>query len=478
MKYISTRGLRTENSFGDLIFEAFADDGGLYVPETYPTVSLETIASWKSLDYATLAFEVVRLFWPEIDRRDIWTLCRDVYQPEFFPNGRDQITVNEVAPVTWLHDGVGLLELCNGPTLTFDDLSFSFLAKLHERRLGNVPEKLLLVGATTGDMGSSCEHAFAGHPGVRVVMLSPKERMTRFQEAQLYSESAENVLNIEIDGTFDQCQEMVMAMLRDKAFARRNHLGAANAVLFSRICVQIVYYFWAYLRAVEHVGEEVVFSLPAGNFGNAFAGWIAQRMGLPILRLIVATNENDAMDEFLRTGTYAPKSANETLSTSSPSMDIARAANFERFLFEILGRRSDRVVELMRDLEEKGSLTLRPEEFALVRRSRISSGTSNHSNRLEIIERMNLEFDTVVDPHTADTLYSGIYLHPVGVKTICLETVHAVKFPKIIRQATGHEVPIPECFAGLLEQEHVNLIKMGDDEAAVRRVVECEGAKL
>lgn len=478
MQYISTRGLRTDKTFGDLIFEGFAEDDGLYVPEAYPKISLDTIASWKSLDYATLAFEVLRLFWPEVERRELWTLCRDVFQPQFYPNGRDQISTSEVAPVTWLHDSVGLLELCNGPTLAFDDLSFPFLAKFWERRLGNLPEKLLLVGATTGDMGASCAHAFAGKENVRVVLLSPKDRLSRFQAAQLYGFEAENVVNLEVNATFDRCQDMVVEMLKDKAFAGEHHLGAVNAVLFSRIAVQIVYYFWAYLRAVEHVGDDVVFAVPAGNFGNAFAGFIAQKMGLPILRLIVATNENDAMDAFLRTGTYAPRKAEETVATSSPSMDISRAANFERFLFEILNRDGERVKILMKDLEEKGSLTLTPEEFAQVRRTRISSGTSNHANRLEIIESMNLEYDTLVDPHTADTLYSGIYLHPVGVPTICLETVHAVKFPKIIRQATGQDVPVPQGFEDVLSRPAVHVRSVPGDDAAVRGIVAAEGAKL
>lgn len=478
MQYISTRGLRTDKTFGDLIFEGFAEDGGLYVPEAYPKLPLETIASWKSLDYASLAFEVMHLFWPELERRELWTLCRDVFQPQFYPNGRDRISTTEVAPVTWLHDGVGLLELCNGPTLSFDDLSFPFLAKIWERRLGNLPEKLLLVGATTGDMGASCAAAFAKQKNVRIVLLSPKDRMSRFQGAQLYGIKAKNVTNLVVDGTFDHCQDMVSAMLKDKAFAEANNLGASNATLFSRIAVQIVYYFWAYLRAVEQVGDDVVFAVPAGNFGNAFAGLLAQRMGLPILRLIVSTNENDALDAFLRTGTYAPRKSEETIATSSPSTDISRAANFERFLFEILNRNASRVKELMADLEEKGSLTLTPEEFALVRRTRISSGTSNHANRLEIIETMNLEYDTLVDPHTADTLYSGIYLHPVGVPTICLETVHAVKFPKIIRQATGLDVPVPEGFEGVLSQQPINAHPVADDAAAVRQLVQAEGAKL
>ena len=234
---------------------------------------------------------------------------------------------------------------------------------------------------------------------------------------------------------------------------------------------QIVYYFYGYLRAVERVGEEVVFAVPGGNFGNAYACWVAKKMGLPIMRLIVCTNENDAMDEFLRTGRYAPKPSSETIATSSPSTDISRAASFERFLFDVLGRDGARVRELAEDLKTKGEFTLTAEEFRKVRLSGVVSGSSNHPNRLEIIEQMHLEYDTYVDPHTADALFSGIYLHPVGVKTLCVETVQAVKFPRMVRQATGVAVEPPEDMADLFSRP-LRKVQTPACEAAVREEIE------
>lgn len=302
-------------------------------------------------------------------------------------------------------------------------------------------------------MGASAEYAFGDRKDTRVVMLSPKDRMSKFQSAQLYSDLDENVLNLEVEGTFDDCQELVYGILEDDEFRRAHDLGAVNSYLWARIAVQVACYFYAYIHATGVQNEQVVFCVPGGNFGNAYAGVVARKMGLPILRILVATNENDAMDRFLRTGVYAPRPASETVATSSPSMDISRAASFERFLFEVLDRNGARVAELMKELETKGSFALTHEEYTKVRRSGIAGGTSNHANRLEIIETLNIEYATTIDPHTADCLYTGVYLHPVGVKTICFETVQAVKFPKMTMQATGHTVGLPPAYADLFERK-------------------------
>lgn len=470
MQYISTRGAAAEKTFADILFEGYAADGGLYVPKEYSKVSLADLAQWRGLDYAGFAWRTFSLFWPELDADELWKLCRDCFQPDNYPFRRD-VFKHEVAPTTWLYNGVGIMELANGPTLTFDDHSMRFLALADERELAGPKTERVLLGATTGDMGASCECFFADKPGVKVVMLSPKGRMTRFQEAQLYSCRAKNVLNIEIDGTFDDCQDIVKSLLTNEAFRKANRLSAVNTVLWARIAVQVVCYFYAYVNAVERLGEEVVFSVPAGNFGNAFAGYVAKAMGLPILRIIIATNENDAMDRFMRMGTYAPRPSSETVQTSSPSMDISRAANFERFLFEMLDRRSERVIELMRTLAEKGEFTLTNEEFAKIRRSVFTSGMSSHADRLEIMERMHVAHEALVDPHTADCLYSGIYLHPVGVKTICFETVQPLKSRKMVEAATGVCMIVPDAFKDLADREQKRTPAPAD-KAAVAALIE------
>lgn len=455
MKYVSTRGAQPGKTFSDILFEGYAPDYGLYVPESYPQVSRQDLSFMRSLGFDGVLFQILTLFWPEAPKDDLWALCREAADPAKFQNGRetDEVApVEDPAPIRWLHDGVALFELANGPTLSFDDFGMQLLALLFKKRIPGCPEEVTLVGATSGDMGASCEAAFADAPGAKIVMLAPKGRLMPFQAAQLYSCRAKNVLNIEVDGTFDNCQDLVELMLKDDAFRSANRLGAVNTVLWARIAVQIACYFYAYTRVAEHAGDEVVFTVPCGNFGNAFAGWAAKQMGLPILRLIVATNENDAMDRFMRTGVYEPAPAGKTIATSSPSNDISRAANFERFLFEGLGRDGARTAALIRDLHEKGRLELTKDEFARLRRSRVTSGASEHVNRMEIIERAHVADNVLIDPHTADCLYAGIYLHPVGVPTICFETSSPAKAPNLIYEVTHERVPVPSGMAHIFDR--------------------------
>ncbi|MDO5531959.1 threonine synthase [Sutterella sp.] len=472
MLYVSTRGAAEGKTFADIAFEGFASDGGLYVPESYPQFTADDIAMLRGRDFPSIAVEILKSFWTQIPAQKLWEICRDAWQPANFTHGRDPFKAHDVAPIKWLRDHVGLYELANGATLTFDDFSLEFLKRLHAKHLGTEPRNFTLVGATTGDMGASAQFAFGGRKDTRIVLLSPKGRMSKFQSAQLYSNQDENVLNLEVDGTFDDCQELVYALLSNKEFKEANSLGAVNSYLWARIAVQVACYFYAYVQASSSNTEQIVFCVPGGNFGNAFAGYVAKKMGLPILRLLVATNENDAMDEFLRTGVYSPRPASETVATSSPSMDISRAANFERFLFEILGRDGKRVAELMDDLEKNGRFELTKDEFTKVRRSGLASGTSNHANRLEIIEFLNIEFATTIDPHTADCLYTGVYLHPVGVKTVCFETVQAVKFPKMTQQATGATVPLPDDYADVFERPQRKVEVPVDLEVVRRKVVD------
>ena len=471
MQYISTRGAAAGKHFADILFEGYAADGGLYLPESYPKLDRHELAGFLGQDYPGIVFSTFRLFWPELSEESLWLLCRDAFQPSHFPYGRDRIETFDCAPLSWLQDGVALMELANGESLSFDDHSMRLLSLALERKLAPVTYPITLLGATTGDMGASCEKHFGGRSDAKVVMLAPKDRMTRFQTAQLFGNHDSNVLNIEVDGTFDDCQAIVTKLLQDEAFLEKTHLAAINTVLWARIVTQVAAYFYAYAQAVDTVGEDVVFTVPAGNFGNAFAGWVAKKMGLPIMRIIVATNENDAMDRFFRTGTYHPKPSNETLSTSSPSMDISRAANFERFLFELLGRNAERVCELMKTLDEKGEFTLTADEFATLRRSGFVSGMSSHVNRLEMMGTMHFEYDTLIDPHTADCLYCGIYLHPVGVKTICFETVQPVKTPRMIREACNVAVELPEGFPDPFKATPKKLT-LPADEAQVRAAIE------
>ena len=278
MQYISTRGLESSFSFSDILFEGYAEDGGLYVPAVFPKVDAHTLMTWRGLSYASLAFEVIRLFAEELPKEDLWQICSEAYQAGNFGHTRGMFTAEEITPVKWLHDQVGLLELSNGPTLAFDDIALQFMSRLFDTSFAQGRPRTLL-GATTGDMGAAAEAAFGGHKNIKVVMLSPKGRMSQFQAAQLYSNQDPNVVNIEVNGTFDECQDIVRTILEDREYAKAHGLGAINSVLWARIVPQIVYYFYGYLRAVERVGEEVVFAVPGGNFGNAYACWVAKKMG-------------------------------------------------------------------------------------------------------------------------------------------------------------------------------------------------------
>lgn len=247
MLYISTRGAADGKTFADITFEGLARDGGLYVPENYPKFTADELAQLRGRDFSSVALEVLSRFWTQLPQKDLWQLCRDAWQPSIFPNGLDMFKAHDVAPITWLQDGVGIYELSNGPSLSINDFSLQFLSQVHEKHWDKGPRSITLLGATTGDMGASAEAAFGGHSDVKVVMLSPKDRMSKFQAAQLYSNKDKNVLNIEIDGTFDDCQALVRELLSDEAFCKEAHLGAVNSYLWLRIAVHVAAFFlWLY----------------------------------------------------------------------------------------------------------------------------------------------------------------------------------------------------------------------------------------
>ena len=281
MLYITTRGAADGKTFADITFEGLARDGGLYVPENYPKFTADELAQLRGRDFSSVALEVLSRFWTQLPQKDLWQLCRDAWQPSIFPNGLDMFKAHDVAPITWLQDGVGIYELSNGPSLSINDFSLQFLSQVHEKHWDKGPRSITLLGATTGDMGASAEVAYGGRSDVKVVMLSPKDRMSKFQAAQLYSNKDKNILNIEIDGTFDDCQALVRELLSDEAFCKEAHLGAVNSYLWSRIAVHVAAFFYGYIQATSFNTEPVVFVVPAGNFGNAFAvGWRA-RWGFP-----------------------------------------------------------------------------------------------------------------------------------------------------------------------------------------------------
>ncbi len=443
MKYVSTRGGMAPQPFSDILLEGLAPDGGLALPETIPQVSAATLESWRSLGYAELAAEILGLFIDDIPADDLLALTRAAYSRDVFPG-------EQMVPLKPLGGNVSLLGLSEGPTLAFKDMAMQFLGQVFEYVLTHRGATLNILGATSGDTGSAAEYAMRGKRGVNVFMLSPQGRMSAFQRAQMYSLQDSNIHNIAIDGVFDDCQDIVKTLAGDLAFKSTYRLGAVNSINWARIAAQVVYYFWGWLRATPAGSTAPVsFCVPSGNFGNILAGHIAREMGLPVRRLVLATNENNVLEEFFRTGVYRPRSAAQTHATSSPSMDISKASNFERFVFDLLDRDPQRLKALWRELEEQGYFDLSALKSTLEARYGFVSGTSSHADRLATIRRTYEETGVLIDPHTADGVKVAAAFVEEGVPMLVLETALPAKFAETIREALDIEPPVPEHLAEL-----------------------------
>ena len=443
MKYESTRGGLSPTAFSDILLGGLAPDGGLVVPQHYPQVDSATLSVWRGLSYADLAYEILRMYADDIDEQALREMVRSAYCAEVF--GSDEVT-----PLSTLEPGLHLLHLSNGPTLAFKDVAMQLLGRLFEHVLAREGRELNILGATSGDTGSAAEYAMRGRRGVRVFMLSPYGRMSAFQAAQMYSLPDANIFNIAVRGVFDDCQDMVKAVSNDLSFKSRFAIGTVNSINWARVVAQVVYYFKAYFAATTDNQQKVSFSVPSGNFGNVLAGHIARSMGLPIARLVVATNENDVLDEFFRTGRYRVRGSAETWQTSSPSMDISKASNFERFVFDLLNRDAARVAELWRALDRTGEFDLGgTPEFAGIARFGFCSGSSRHANRLQTIRDVAQRYGRVVDTHTADGLFVAASWREPGVPMICLETALPAKFSDTILEALGRSAPRPSAFDGI-----------------------------
>jgi len=450
MRYVSTRGRAPERGFADILLSGLADDGGLYVPAYYPQVARAELESWRALSYAELATEVIAKFATDLPREVLARLCHATYSARVYGNGRADSRLEDIAPLRWLEPGLGLLELSNGPTLAFKDMAMQLLGGLFEHVLGERAGELNILGATSGDTGSAAEYAMRGRPGIRVFMLSPQGRMSAFQRAQMYSLQDANVFNLAVAGTFDDCQDVVKAVSGDLDFKARWHIGSVNSINWGRIVAQIVYYFRGYLAATHGAGERVSFAVPSGNFGNILSGWIARQMGLPIDKLVLATNENDVLDEFFRTGRYRVRSGAETHATSSPSMDISKASNFERFMFDVVGRDPEAVRELWWEIDTRGQFHLVGTPFlAAVHASGMVSGRSNHIDRLRTIRSVEQRYGILIDPHTADGLKVALEQRDASVPMVCLETALPAKFAETIIEATGRAPDRPPAYADL-----------------------------
>ena len=455
--------------YGDVLLEGLAPDGGLVVPETLPTISRETLESWRRLSYPSLAAQVLALFATDFGPDLLRLLTASAYAV-------DRFAAPEVVPLRRLDDDLTLVGLSEGPTLAFKDMAMQFLGEALQYQLARTGTTVNILGATSGDTGSAAEYALRGKHGVAVFMLSPAGRMSAFQRAQMYSLDDENIHNLAIEGVFDDGQNLVKSISADLDFKREFRIGTVNSINFGRVSAQIVYYVWAWLRmtdalsAEERGTAEIAVSVPSGNFGNILSGHYARSMGVPIRRLVLATNENNVLEEFFRTGVYRPRAGAETHETSSPSMDISKASNLERFVYDLLGRDPEALAAAWRRLDADGVLDLSEHQPRFEAEFGIVGGTSTHADRVEAIRAAKAEHGVLLDPHTADGVVVARRTLLLGVPMLVLETAKPTKFPDILVEATGAPAPIPARLEGLLDApQHVTTIPV--DEDAVRAVI-------
>jgi len=461
MQYVSTRAngataSQSPQQFCDILLGGLAPDGGLYLPTEYPQVTGAELDAWRKLPYADLAFEILKKFATDIPEADLKALTHKTYTADVYRNARAGELASDITPLRVLEEGNGkklvLQALSNGPTLAFKDMAMQLLGNLFEYALAKKDAQLNIFGATSGDTGSAAEYAMRGKKGIKVFMLSPHKKMSAFQTAQMFSLQDPNIFNIAVEGVFDDCQDMVKAVSNDLAFKARQKIGTVNSINWARVVAQVVYYFRGYLAATTSNDQKVSFTVPSGNFGNICAGHIARMMGLPIDKLVAATNENDVLDEFFRTGVYRVRKSSETYHTSSPSMDISKASNFERFIYDLVGRDAERTRALFAKVETHGGFDLSGypggdgDEFHKVKEYGFKSGKSTHEDRLNTIRDVADDYGIVIDTHTADGIKVAKENLEPGVTMIVLETALAAKFNETILEALGQDAERPAGF--------------------------------
>jgi len=449
MRYLSTRGHPDRLRFCDILLEGLAPDGGLYMPEAYPQLDRAALDRLRAVHakqgYAELAYEILSLYIDDIPAADLRALCHKTYTAAVYGT-------EAIVPVRPLEPGLYIEALSNGPTLAFKDMAMQLLGNLFEYELARRGQELNILGATSGDTGSAAEYAMRGKKGVRVFMTSPHGRMSPFQQAQMFSLQDPNIHNLAVEGVFDDCQDLVKAVSNDLDFKARYKIGTVNSINWARLLAQVVYYFAGYFQVAPDNQTRVSFTVPSGNFGNVCAGHVARMMGLPIAQLVVATNENDVLDEFFRSGVYRVRGSADTFETSSPSMDISKASNFERFIFDLLGRDAPRVRELFgAGLSQTGRFDLSQDPAFAQAASRygFASGKSTHADRLATIRAVHAAHGETVDTHTADGIKVGREQRDPAVPMIVLETALPIKFAATIVEALGHEPPCPAKFNGI-----------------------------
>ena len=464
LRYISTRGDAPALGFEDVLLTGLARDGGLYLPETWPTFSPDEISAMAGLSYPELALVVMTPFvGEEIPEAEFAELINEAYA---------QFDHQAVAPLRQLDHNEWLMELFHGPTLAFKDFALQLLGRLLDRTLSKRGTRATIVGATSGDTGSAAIEACRDRDAIDIFILHPKGRVSEVQRRQMTTVTSANVHNIAIEGTFDDCQAMVKAMFNNLEFRDEIKLSAVNSINWARVMAQIVYYFHAAI-ALGAPHRKITFSVPTGNFGDVFAGYCARQMGLPIEQLIVATNRNDILACFFQTGSYAKGTVHPTL---SPSMDIQVSSNFERLLFDMEDRDGDRIRALMAALDQSGEFDV--DAARLADSQKLFTGLAvDEEQTLAAIRQVGETTGTAVDPHSAIGVAAGrLARRDAASPMVTLATAHPAKFPDAVEKATGSRPDLPARLADLMDRpEHYDV--MPNDLAAVMAKVR-ETAKI
>lgn len=448
LRYISTRGQAPVLGFEDVLLAGLARDGGLYVPERWPPLTAGNLRSFRGLGYPTLAAQVMYPFIGRaIPESDLGALTAAAYR---------NFDHDDVAPLVPLGENEYLLELFHGPTFAFKDFALQLVGLLFDYMLKRRGERITILGATSGDTGSAAIAALAGREAVDVFILHPKGRVSEIQRLQMTTVDAANVHNVAIDGTFDDCQDLVKAAFNDLALRDALKLSAVNSINWARVAAQIVYYVWATLKLeapLREIAERgVVFAVPTGNFGNVYAGYAARQMGLPVAQLIVGSNRNDILTRFFEDRAMEMRAVEPSL---SPSMDIQVSSNFERLLFDLLGRDGARVAASMHEFRRTGRL---PVDDAVWQQARklFSAARFGDDETLDWIRRIKDETGRIVDPHSAIGIAAGrAKRRDPKQPLIALATAHPAKFGEAVKRAIGTEPPLPPALAELAKRrEH------------------------
>ena len=438
MEYISTRNSQKIFSFKEIFLNALASDGGLYVPKKIPFYSLKELENLKELSYEQLAVKIISNFCSdEFSETEIKDLVNNSYK---------KFRVKNVVNIKRFKNII-LLELFHGPTLAFKDIAMQVIGNMYEKILGNKNKIINIIVATSGDTGAAAISALRGRKNINIFVLHPHNRISKVQRKMMTTVKENNVYNLAIEGNFDDCQKLVKSMFVDQSFNNKINMSSVNSINWARIITQIVYYFFSYFQ-INNGDQKINFSVPTGNFGDVFAGYVAKKMGLPINKLIVATNKNDILKRVISTGVYKPR---EVLQTISPSMDIQVASNFERLIFYISGNNDQITLKIMEDLKENNEFKLNSEQIGILENDFISESLSEDETK-NVIKKMNENHNVLVDPHTAIGIGVLDKLSNDGTNII-LSTAHPSKFPEAVKQVTGKNPELPSEIKKIIEEK-------------------------